>query len=45
MVQDYRAARDAAILERESVTLGYATENNEYGHIITFKDYLIGMAR
>jgi hypothetical protein len=43
MVAEYRLARYAAELLREAVTGAYASEEAEYGPIITFKDWLCGM--
>ena len=40
LVADYRAAREAAELQRERETCGYATETALYGPIVTFKDFL-----
>lgn len=37
---NYRVAREAAELEREAVTAGYATESGQYGALITLRDYL-----
>lgn len=38
---EYRMAREAAELARESVTAGYATEQADYGPLITFRDWLV----
>jgi hypothetical protein len=38
--REYRAAREAAEVQRENATGGYATELREYGPLITFKDWL-----
>jgi len=38
--QEYRVAREAAELARESVAAGYASEEADYGSLITFKDWL-----
>lgn len=42
-VDNYRAARHAAELAREFATCNYRAELAEYGRIITFKEWLIGM--
>jgi len=42
MVSEYRLARHAAELLREATTGAYASEEAEYGPIVTFKDWLIG---
>jgi hypothetical protein len=40
MVYAYRAARAAAEAARETVCLGYATEEAGYGPLVTFGDWL-----
>ena len=40
-VRDYRDTRIVAEMEREFVTVGYATEMREYEHIPDFRDWLI----
>lgn len=45
MANDYRLARHAAEERQEAVTRGYATEQAEYGRLITFKDWLIDTSR
>lgn len=44
-VMDYRMARHAAELERESVTAGYAAELAAYPPLVTFKTWLQATAR
>ncbi|MBD3784043.1 MAG: hypothetical protein IE926_14030 [Micrococcales bacterium] len=44
MVQDYRLARHAAELARETATGGYAAEVADYGPIVTFKAWLQQLA-
>lgn len=44
MVQEYRVARHAAVLEREAATGDYPAELAAYPEIITFKAWLIGLA-
>lgn len=41
MVAEYRLARHAAELLREATTGAYASELEDYGPIITFRDWLI----
>ena len=46
MMLDYYAARDADELRRERETGGYEGDLELYeGHVLTFKEYLIGLAR
>lgn len=44
-VTEYHMAREAAQVQREGVTGGYKTETQEYGPIITFKDWLVGSSK
>lgn len=44
LVSEYRAARHAAELARESACAGYAAEEAAYGALITFRDWLIASA-
>ena len=41
---EYRLAREAAELAREQVTAGYASENADFGALVTFKDWLVQTA-
>lgn len=44
LVDDYRAARAAAEAAQEAKDYGYTTERRLNGPIITFRDWLTGMA-
>lgn len=49
-VENYRAARERAELEREAITYGYAADNDLYHALgakplITFKEWLMSTAR
>lgn len=44
-VSAYRAARAAAEIARDEACKGYATEEAAYGPIVTFKRWLMGVAR
>ena len=45
MVHDYHAARHAEELSRELATNGYAAETREYRRLLTFRDWLVQLAR
>jgi hypothetical protein len=44
IVEQYRAARHAAELQREQACHGYATEEALHGPIVTFKTWLKALA-
>lgn len=44
LVTEYRAAREAAELARESATGSYPSESAAYGPLLTFKAWLIATA-
>lgn len=44
IVENYRAARHAAELQREQSCYGYATEEALHGPIVTFKTWLKALA-
>lgn len=44
MVTEYRAARHAAVLARESATASYPSETAAYGPIVTFRSWLLALA-
>lgn len=44
LVHAYRAAREAAELDREATCAGYAAEEAAYGPLVTFKTWLTACA-
>lgn len=44
LVHAYRAAREAAELDREAACAGYAAEKAAYGPLVTFKTWLTACA-
>jgi hypothetical protein len=41
LVEHYRIERERQLVERELVTGGYATELDEHGPVVSFRDWLV----